>query len=115
MVFSKENHLAYDRVKLTDYARSRNFKSIQLAEESWYQDNGIRLYLGVAITGIDTENRTVSCSDGTQSNYSKLIFATGSSPFVPPIPGCNSDGVFTYRTIEDANNIHDFSTGKKDS
>ena len=112
-VFSKEKHLAYDRVKLTEYARSRNFKSIQLAEESWYLDNGIRLHLGSAVREVDTESKSIICSDGKTHTYNKLIFATGSSPFVPPIPGCSSDGVFTYRTIEDANDIHDFSLGKK--
>ena len=112
-VFSKEKHLAYDRVKLTEYARSRDFKSIQLSEEFWYLDNGIRLHLGISIQEVNTEAKTITCSNGEEHPYDKLIFATGSSPFVPPIPGCSSDGVFTYRTIEDANEIHDFSVGKK--
>ncbi|WDE99182.1 FAD-dependent oxidoreductase [Lentisphaera profundi] len=113
IIFSKEKHLAYDRVKLTNYARNNNFDSICLAKAEWFRENDIGLHLGEGVEQVNTEQQKVISDTGKTYSYDKLIFATGSSPFVPPIPGVEKKGVFTYRTIDDADAIRTFSNNKK--
>lgn len=113
IIFSKEKHLAYDRVQLTTYARNKDFKSIQLSDEKWFKDNDIELHLGEGIAQIEAKSKIVKSESGQMYPYDELIFATGSSAFVPPIPGVEKEGVFTYRTIEDVDAIRSFSENKK--
>lgn len=100
-VFGDEPRPAYDRVRLSEYFSGKSATDLQLASREWYSDRGIELRTGERIDSIDRANRVVHSSLGEKYSYDKLLLATGSRPFVPPIPGVDLDGVFVYRTIED--------------
>lgn len=100
-VFGDEPRPAYDRVRLSEYFSGKSATDLQLASREWYSDRGIELRTGERIDSIDRTNRIIHSSLGEQYSYDKLLLATGSRPFVPPIPGVDLDGVFVYRTIED--------------
>lgn len=106
--FCEEPRAAYNRVKLTSYFETRNPSALSMTSEFddqgrtvWYDENGVELYLGDKAVSIDTEAKTVTGSSGKVIPYDSCILATGSFPFVPPIPGKQRPGVFVYRTIED--------------
>lgn len=101
IVFGEELRPAYDRVHLSEFFAGKTAEDLQLASKEWYADQGIRLYLGDPITGIDRANKTVTSHHGLVQSYDFLVLATGSAPFVPAIPGIEKEGVFVYRTIED--------------
>ncbi len=100
-VFGEEYLPAYDRVHLSEFFSGKTAEDLSMAPISWYAENGIELRLGELISDIDPINKTVSSHKGNIVAYDKLIFATGSAPFVPSIDGVNKEGVFVYRTIED--------------
>lgn len=105
VVFGEEVLPAYDRVYLSSYFSGNTAEDLMLAPVNWYMENGINLHLGEYISDINTESKTVTSHKGTVESYDKLIFATGSAPFVPPIKGIEKDGVIVYRTIEDLDEI----------
>src|ERR1041385_2443067 len=87
-IFGDETHVNYNRILLSlVLAGEKTADDIVINDLNWYQDNGIRARLGVKITGIDRDRRTVTDEDGGVTEYDKLILATGSSAFIPPIPG----------------------------
>ena len=104
-VFGEEPRPAYDRVHLTDFFDGKSPGMLELASREWYVKRGIELRTGEAIQSIDRDNQRVVSSTGERHEYDKLVVATGSRPFVPPIPGVDLDGVFVYRTIEDVQGI----------
>ena len=101
VVFGEETRPAYDRVHLSEYFNGKSADDLSMAPASWYTDNNIKLHLGDPIIKIDTVNKTVLSHAGITESYDCLVLATGSSAFVPSIPGVDKDGVFIYRTIED--------------
>jgi nitrite reductase (NADH) large subunit len=101
VTFCEEPLPAYDRVNLTKYFGHRDADSLLLAKLEWYADNGIALHLGDRATSIDRERRVVRSEKGVEIPYDIIVLATGSAPFVPPVPGVDKKGVFVYRTIED--------------
>jgi nitrite reductase (NADH) large subunit len=100
-VFGEEVRPAYDRVHLSEYFAGKSADDLLMAPADWYGENNIQLYLGDPITRIDRATKTVESLKGVSLSYDILILATGSSAFVPPIPGVEKNGVFIYRTIED--------------
>ena len=100
-VFGEEPRPAYDRVHLSAYFSGTTADELTMAPASWYADNGIALHTGQCITHIDRTARTVTTHTGLTVAYDALVLATGSAPFVPPVPGVQKDGIFVYRTIED--------------
>ncbi|WP_020533930.1 nitrite reductase large subunit NirB [Flexithrix dorotheae] len=100
-VFGEEPRPAYDRVHLSAYFTGTTVEELTMAPREWYEENEIELLTGELVTEIDRENKTVKSHKGTVLSYDKLILATGSSAFVPPIKGVEKQGVFVYRTIED--------------
>lgn len=100
-VFGEEPRPAYDRVHLSEYFTARSEEKLSMASLNWYQENNIELVLRTPILGVDPALKIVYTHDGQEHAYDKLIFATGSAAFVPPIKGFDRDGVFVYRTIED--------------
>jgi nitrite reductase (NADH) large subunit len=78
-------------------------KEIMLNDVDWYERNGITLHLKKTIIRIDRVTRKVIADDGTEESYDRLLLATGSNPFVLPIPGKDLPGVITYRDIHDTN------------
>jgi nitrite reductase (NADH) large subunit len=101
IVFGEETRPAYDRVHLSEYFAGKSAEDLSMAPADWYRSNNITLHLGDPIIKIDIISKTVISHLGIVESYDYLIFATGSSAFVPPIPGVDKDGVFIYRTIED--------------
>lgn len=102
IVFGDEPHPSYNRILLSDVlSGKRAFTQITLKPRRWYEDNGIRLYTGARVREIDTKRGRVYTERGLSSPYDKLLLATGSLPFIPPIQGIEKKGVFFYRTIED--------------
>ncbi|MCP4788620.1 MAG: nitrite reductase large subunit [Gammaproteobacteria bacterium] len=100
-VFSEESLLAYDRVQLTKYMEGRSIADLSLGSFEQYQAWGLEVKAGVTIETLDTESQIITASDGTQHGYDKLVLATGSYPFVPPVPGHDATACHVYRTIPD--------------
>ncbi|MDN3654322.1 nitrite reductase large subunit NirB [Ferruginibacter paludis] len=100
-IFGEEIRPAYDRVHLSEFFSGKSADDLLMAPASWYAENNIILHTGDPIQQIDRSNKTVHSFKGITQSYDVLILATGSSAFVPPIPGVEKDGVFIYRTIED--------------
>lgn len=105
-VFGDETHANYNRILLSSVlAGEKQPDDIILNELSWYQRHGIRLRLGVRITGIDPVQKTVTGNDGSVTPFDKLILATGSNPLIPPMEGTKRDGVFVFRTLDDTRGL----------
>ena len=103
-VFGAEPHANYNRILLSPVlAGEMTLKEIMLNDEDWYAANGIRLHLGKKVVKIDRRARLVIADDGTEEEYDRLLLATGSNPFILPIPGKDLQGVLTYRDIGDTN------------
>ncbi|WP_422360321.1 nitrite reductase large subunit NirB [Reichenbachiella sp.] len=113
-VFGEEPNVAYDRVHLSEYFTNQSVSNLEMAPRSWYVENDVELVTGELIVNIDRENKKVTSHTGLEASYDKLILATGSSAFVPPIKGSEMQGVFVYRTIEDLEAIIEYGkTSKK--
>src|SRR5690606_35960833 len=110
VVFGEEPRPAYDRVALSSYLDGKSAEDLSLTSQDLQDDPMVELRLGTAVTGIDRTNRIVSAADGTAVGYDALVLATGSRPFVPPVPGRDLDGCFVYRTIEDLDAIRAAAT-----
>ncbi|MFJ4470972.1 nitrite reductase large subunit NirB [Streptomyces sp. NPDC089424] len=101
VVLCEEPRPAYDRVQLTSYFSGRTPEDLSLTDEAFLAEHGIDLRLGDPAERIDRAARTVTARSGEVVAYDVLVLATGSYPFVPPVPGKDADGCFVYRTIED--------------
>ncbi|WP_041521825.1 nitrite reductase large subunit NirB [Gilvimarinus agarilyticus] len=101
ITFSEEPRLAYDRVKLSSYFSGSSVDDLMLTSEEAYQNNGVVYTLSDKVVKIDHDAQTVTTASGRVEGYDKLILATGSYPFVPPIPGKDQPHCLVYRTIED--------------
>jgi nitrite reductase (NADH) large subunit len=113
ITFSEEPRLAYDRVQLTAYFKRGNADDLALTSEEYYQSNGVNYLLNARVAQLDTENKCVVTESGHTESYDTLILATGSFPFVPPIPGNDQEHCHVYRTIEDLDAIELSSKGSK--
>ncbi len=101
-IFGDETHVNYNRILLSlVLAGEKSPEEIVINDIEWYQNNSIRARLGVKIARIDRENRRVIDEDGGVTEYDKLILATGSSAFIPPIPGVEKKNVHVFRTLDD--------------
>ena len=109
LVFGEEKLPAYDRVHLSEYFKERSADSLMLTSVDWYKEKGIALKTGTKVAGLDTEQKTLTDEFGEEYQYDKLVLATGSSAFVPPVPGIDKKGVFVYRTIEDLESIIEYA------
>ena len=97
IVFGEEPRRAYDRVHLSEYFNGKTAEDLSLSSSSWYSDNGIALHLDDPIQEIDRANKTIHSLKGVTLNYDYLVLATGSSAFVPDIPGIEKDGVAAWQ------------------
>ncbi|MCP2259616.1 nitrite reductase (NADH) large subunit [Streptoalloteichus tenebrarius] len=105
VVLAEEPRAAYDRVGLSSYADSWDAAQLALDGCEYSGDEGVDLRLGDPVVEVDRENRVVTTAGGVRQPYDALVLATGSRPFVPPVPGHDLPGCFTYRTIEDLDAI----------
>ncbi|SFE02413.1 assimilatory nitrite reductase (NAD(P)H) large subunit precursor [Chitinophaga sp. CF118] len=109
VIFGEEPRPAYDRVHLSEFFSGKTADDLLLAPADWYTQNNIRLHLGDPVQQIDRVHKTVHSYKDITETYDYLIIATGSSAFVPPIPGVDKKGVFIYRTIEDLELMRDYA------
>ncbi|MBE2241985.1 MAG: NAD(P)/FAD-dependent oxidoreductase [Burkholderiaceae bacterium] len=101
-VFGAEPHPNYNRILLSPVlAGEQTLEQIVLNPLGWYAQHGITLHLGKRITAIDRIRRRVIAADGTAAEYDRLLLATGSTPFMLPVPGNDLQGVIGYRDIAD--------------
>ena len=101
-VFGAEPHPNYNRIMLSPVlAGEQQFEDIVLNDLDWYMGNDIRLLLNRRVVKIDRAKRQVIADDGTVAPYDRLLIATGSTPFMPPMPGSGLNGVIGYRDIAD--------------
>lgn len=105
-VFGEEPHGNYNRIMLSPVlANEKTIDDIMLNDEQWYRDNGITLHKGKKVETIDRARQVVIASDGTMAHYDRLIMATGSQPFMLPLPGADKEGVIAFRDIKDVNTM----------
>ncbi|MCO3690598.1 NAD(P)/FAD-dependent oxidoreductase [Pseudomonas aeruginosa] len=101
-VFGAEPHPNYNRILLSPVlAGEQTFEEIVLNDLNWYAENGIKLLLDRKVVQIDRVRRRVVAADGSEAEYDRLLLATGSLPFILPIPGNRLQGVIGYRDIAD--------------
>src|SRR5690606_17764951 len=91
----------YDRVKLSYYFAGSTVQDLMLTSETEYQARGVRYTLNDKVVSIDTASNQVTTASGRTESYDKLVLATGSYPFVPPVPGKDQPHCLVYRTVED--------------
>jgi nitrite reductase (NADH) large subunit len=104
-VLGEEPHPAYDRVALTSYLSGRSAVELSVVPADCYDGSSAVLHLREAAVAIDRVARTVTGASGREYPYDALVLATGSAPFVPPLPGAELPGCFVYRTLEDLDAI----------
>jgi len=105
-VFGAEPHGNYNRILLSPVlAGEMTIKDIMLNDVDWYAQNGITLHLGKKIAQIDRVRRKVIAVDGTETDYDRLLLATGSNPVMLPVPGNDLPGVIAYRDIKDTDEM----------
>ena len=101
-VFGAEPHPNYNRILLSPVlAGEQTLDEIVLNPLAWYAEHGITLHLGRTVVAIDRTRRIVRADDGTEAEYDRLLLATGSKPFILPVPGTDLAGVVAYRDIAD--------------
>lgn len=113
IVFGEESRAAYDRVHLSEYFNGKSAADLSLSTEAWYTEHDIVLHLGNPVQEINRSTKTVHALLGDTFEYDYLVLATGSSAFVPDIPGVEKDGVFVYRTIDDLELIKAYAPNVK--
>ena len=107
-LLTEESHPPYNRVELSRYLDGCSAADLALGPAGCYADLGVTLRTGMAVTAIDRAARSVITAAGETFGYDLLVLATGSRPFVPPVPGADVTGCFVYRTIDDLNAIRTF-------
>ncbi|MGH9155837.1 MAG: nitrite reductase large subunit NirB [Acidimicrobiales bacterium] len=113
VVFCEERHPAYDRVGLSSFFSGASADDLSLVAPGFFDAAGLEIHVGDAVASIDRAAAKVISGQGRVIAYDALVLATGSSPFVPPIPGHDTPGCFVYRTLDDLDAIRDYSVGRR--
>jgi nitrite reductase (NADH) large subunit len=101
-IFGAEPHPNYNRIMLSSVlVGGTDMQEIIINDWDWYKENNITLHVGHKVTKIDTERKTVTSQLGVEVPYDTLIIATGSNPFILPLPGADKEGVIGFRDIKD--------------
>ena len=104
-VVGEEPYPAYDRVRLTEWLDHGDTDRLALVSPAWNQELGMRVITGDPVVCIDRARHAIQTAGGTRLPYDRLVLATGSAPFVPPIEGADHEHVFLYRTVDDLDRI----------
>ncbi|HTP61386.1 MAG TPA: nitrite reductase large subunit NirB, partial [Burkholderiales bacterium] len=112
-VFGEEPRPAYDRVQLTSFFSGKTARDLNVVPEQFFQQHNVTLRLNDSVLAVDPVRKVVRSTRYKEVPYDKLVFATGSSPFVPPVPGHDRRDCFVYRTIEDLETIATRAAGAK--
>ena len=111
-IFGAEPRVNYDRIMLSPVlSGEKAYEDIVIHDDDWYVRHGITLFKGREVTAIDRVRKVVVSADGTETAYDKLLIATGSSPFVLPVPGADLPGVLTYRDLDDVEKMLRLAAG----
>lgn len=109
-IFGTEPYPNYNRIQLSKVLQGgTSVSDITLNEWEWYEDNKIRFYPGESVTSINTKTQSVSTDKGRIESYDQLIIATGSNPFMLPLPGADKEGVKAFRNIKDCEQMIEYS------
>ncbi|MBU2484929.1 MAG: nitrite reductase large subunit NirB [Alphaproteobacteria bacterium] len=101
-IFNAEPRVNYDRIMLSPVlSGEKSFEDIIIHGDGWYVDHGVMLYKGHKVVEIDRQAKMVRSEHGEVVGYDKLVIATGSAPFIIPVPGHDLPGVLTYRDLDD--------------
>jgi nitrite reductase (NADH) large subunit len=101
-IFNAEPRVNYNRLMLSPVlSGEKTYEDIITHGDDWYAKNNVTLHKGCRVDGIDREAKTVTSADGRMTAYDKLVIATGSVPFIIPVPGHKLSGVVTYRDLDD--------------
>jgi nitrite reductase (NADH) large subunit len=112
-VLSAESRLAYDRVHLSEYFGGKSANDLAMTTPENYEQLGVTFKTQAKVTTIDKVAKFVCTQNGEKYHYDKLVLATGSYPFVPPIPGHEQDHCLVYRTIDDLVSIEKSAKSSK--
>ncbi|WP_262269179.1 nitrite reductase large subunit NirB [Microvirga yunnanensis] len=111
-IFGAEPRVNYNRIMLSPVlSGEKTYEDILIHDDAWYEAHGITLHRGKPVVTIDRLAKRVIAADGTAAEYDQLIVATGSMPFVVPIPGATLPGVVTYRDLDDVNTMLEAAQG----
>ena len=113
IIFGDEPYYAYYRMRLSSLIGDTPYlDKLYIRKPEWYRDLNIEVHLNHRVISIDTEKRSVTLDNGNTFFFSKLLIASGSSAFVPPVPGTNLPGVFSIRSLDDVKKFNDFISNK---
>lgn len=110
---SSESYLTYYRMRLTE-CLYKEYKEEEMLvnKKEWYEENNIEVVLNKIVEKLDTKNNKIRLDDGIEIQYEKLLIATGSRPFIPPVAGKYKQGVLALRTLRDLNYINNYFSTK---
>jgi nitrite reductase (NADH) large subunit len=112
-VIGEEPRPAYDRVHLSDVFAGREPADLAMATRETYRNWGVDAHFGDPVSSIERDSKEVVTENGRRFSYDKLVMATGSYPFVPPVPGADHARCLTYRTIDDLGQIRAKAKGSR--
>ncbi len=112
-VVGEEPRPAYDRVALSSAFAGAGEDQLTLVSDGFFDGPGLTLLVDEAVAAVDREAHTATTTTGRVLRYDHLVLATGSRPFVPPLPGRELPGVFTYRTLDDVDAITAWCAGRR--
>ncbi|WP_191600299.1 nitrite reductase large subunit NirB [Marinomonas algicola] len=107
IVFGEEAKLAYDRVHLSEYFTGKSYSELAMSDATYYDKNHIEYETNAKVVGINTVEKRIRLADDREFMFEKLVLATGSYPFVPPIKGHDRENTFVYRTLDDLDAIRE--------
>ncbi|OMF11858.1 nitrite reductase [Paenibacillus amylolyticus] len=110
VIYGNEPRPNYNRIMLSKVLQGEHsLQDIIINDWTWYAEHHIRLCTGETVHRIDTRGKYIETASGIKETYDVLILATGSSPFIPPIPGMDKERVMSFRTIDDCTRMSDYS------
>lgn len=110
VIYGNEPRPNYNRIMLSKVLQGEHsLQDIIINDWTWYAEHHIRLCTGETVHRIDTRGKYIETESGLKETYDVLILATGSSPFIPPIPGMDKERVMSFRTIDDCTRMSDYS------
>jgi len=111
-IFNAEPRVNYNRLMLSPVlSGEKKYQDIITHDDDWYAKNGITLHKSAPVSNIDRQEKIVTSFNGIECHYDKLVIATGSNPFIIPLPGHDLKGVLTYRDLDDVETMIKVSTG----
>ncbi|MFK0383872.1 nitrite reductase large subunit NirB [Agrobacterium sp. NPDC090273] len=112
-IFNAEPRVNYDRIMLSPVlSGEKSYDDIVIHNDDWYAANQVTLHKGAKVTEIDRDRKTVTSANGITVAYDKLVIATGSLPFIIPVPGHQLAGVLPYRDLDDVTKMLEIAKGK---